>query len=89
MLYMTVAPDPLDTVSSVLPGYHFHCPDAISVDRHIARRREHMGPLSNLTPKFKEAARQDVDRLLDRRLYLMRVCLADPPQGSFTEAKAA
>jgi hypothetical protein len=89
MLYRTVAPDPLDTVSSVLPGYHFHCPDAISVDRHIAERREHMGPLSNLTPKFKEAARQDVDLLLDRRLYLMRVRLADPPLDSFTEAKAA
>jgi hypothetical protein len=89
MLYSTVAPDPLDSVSSVLPGYHFHCPDAISVDRHIAERREHMGPLSNLTPKYKEAARQDVDRLLDRRLYLMRVCLADPPLASVTAAEAA
>jgi hypothetical protein len=89
MVYRTVAPDPLDAVSSVLPGYYFHCPDAISVDRHIAERREHMGPLSNLTPKFKEAARQDVDRLLDRRLYLMRVRLADPPQASVPAAKAA
>jgi hypothetical protein len=89
MVYSTVAPDPLDSVSSVLPGYYFHCPDAFSVDRHIAERREHMGPLSNLTPKFKEAARQDVDRLLDRRLYLMSVCLADPRLDSFTEAKAA
>ena len=86
MLYRTVAPDPIDTVSSVLPGYYFHCPDSISVDRHIAERREHMGPLSNLTPKFKEAARQDVDLLLDRRLYLMRAYLAE---GSLTEAKAA
>jgi hypothetical protein len=89
MVYSTVAPDPLDSVSSVLPGYYFHCPDAFSVDRHIAERREHMGPLSNLTPKFKEAARQDVDRLLDRRLYLMSACLADPRLDSFTEAKAA
>ena len=89
MMYSTVAPDPLDSVSSVLPGYYFHCSDAFSVDRHIAERREHMGPHSNLTPKFKEAARQDVDLLLDRRLYLMRVCLADPPLDSFTEAKAA
>jgi hypothetical protein len=89
MLYRTVNPDPVDTVSSVLPGYHFHCPNVISVDQHIAERREHMGPRSNLTPKYKEAARQDIDRLLERRLYLMRVCLADPPEGSFTEAKAA
>jgi hypothetical protein len=89
MLYKTVAPDPLDTVSSVLPGYYFHCPNTISVDRHIAERWRHMGPLSNLTPKYKEAARQDVDRLLDRRLYLMNVCLADPPQASVPAAKAA
>jgi hypothetical protein len=89
MMYRTVAPDPLGSVSSVLPGYYFHCPDAFSVDRHIAERREHMGPLSNLTPKFKEAARQDVDLLLDRRLYLMSGCLADPPQASVPAAKAA
>ncbi len=89
MLYRTVDPDPVDTVSSVLPGYHFPCPNVPSVDQHIAERREHAGPHSNLTPKYKEAARQDIDRLLDRRLYLMRVCLADPAQGSFTEAEAA
>ena len=89
MVYSTVALDPLDSVSSVLPGYYFHCPDAFSVDRHIAERREHAGPLSNLTPKYKEAARQDVDRLLDRRLYLMRVRLADPPQAAVPAAKAA
>jgi hypothetical protein len=85
MVYSTVAPDPLDSVSSVLPGYYFHCPDTFSVDRHIADRREHAGPLSNLTPKYKEAARQDVDLLLERRLYLMRVRLAE----SVTAAEAA
>jgi hypothetical protein len=85
MVYSTVAPDPLDSVSSVLPGYYFHCPDAFSVDRHIAERREHAGPLSNLAPKYKEAARQDVDLLLERRLYLMRVRLAE----SVTAAEAA
>jgi hypothetical protein len=89
MVYSTVAPDPLDTVSSVLPGYYFHCPNTITVDRHIATRWGHMGPLSNLTPKYKEAARQDVDRLLDRRLYLMRVQLADPPLSAVAAAEAA
>jgi hypothetical protein len=73
MLYRTVDPDPLDTVSSVLPGYHFHCPNVTSVDHHIAVRREHMGPGSGLTPQYKDAARQDIDRLLDRRLYLTTV----------------
>jgi hypothetical protein len=89
MLYGTDVPDPADTVSSVLPGYRFHCPDIASVDQHLAERREHMGPHSNLTPKFKEAARRDIDRLLERRLYLMTVHLADPPEDSHPTAQAA
>jgi hypothetical protein len=89
MLYGTDVPDPADTVSSVLPGYRFHCPDIASVDRHLAERREHMGPHSNLTPRFKEAARRDIDRLLERRLYLMTVHLADPPGDSHPAAQAA
>jgi hypothetical protein len=89
MLYGSDAPDSVDTVSSVLPGYRFHCPDVASVDRHIAERREHMGPRSNLMPRFREAARQDIDRLLERRLYLMTVQVAEPHQGSAPAARAA
>jgi hypothetical protein len=89
MLYGSDAPDPADTVPSVLPGYRFPCPDVASVDRHIAERREHMGPRSNLTPKFKEAARQDIDRLLERRFYLMTVDLADLVRESGQAAEAA
>ncbi|TWF78036.1 hypothetical protein FHX44_113955 [Pseudonocardia hierapolitana] len=89
MLYGSDVPDPADTVPSVLPGYRFPCPDIASVDRHIAERREHMGPRSNLTPKFKEAARQDIDRLLERRLYLMTVHLADLVRESGQAAEAA
>jgi hypothetical protein len=89
MLYATDDPDPADTVSSVLPGYRFHCPDIATVDAHIAERREHTGPRSNLTPKFKEAAWQDIDRLLERRLYLMTVHHADPPDDSAPAARAA
>jgi hypothetical protein len=89
MLYGTDVPDPADTVSSVLPGYRFHCPDIASVDHHLAERREHMGPHSNLTPKFKEAARRDIDRLLERRLYLMTVHFADPPDDTLPAAQAA
>jgi hypothetical protein len=88
MLYGSDAPDPVDTVSSVLPGYRFHCPNVASVDRHIAERREHIGPRSNLMPRFREAARQDIDRLLERRFYLMTVHLADPPED-FVPAQAA
>jgi hypothetical protein len=71
MLYQTADPDPLDTVSSVLAGYHFPCPDLASVDQHIAKLRERLGPASNLTPTRQEAARRDIDRLLERRMYLM------------------
>jgi hypothetical protein len=71
MWYQTVDPDPLEAVSSVLPGYHFHCPDVGSVDQHIAELREHLGPRSNLSDQRKESARRDIDRLLERRLYLM------------------
>ena len=71
MWYQTINPDPVETVGSVLPGYHFHCPDVASVDQHLAELRGHIGPGSNLTPERKESARQDIDRLLERRLYLM------------------
>jgi hypothetical protein len=71
MWYQTVDPDPLEAVSSVLPGYHFHCPDVATVDQHIAELRGHLQPSSNLTARRKEAARHDIDRLLERRLYLM------------------
>ena len=89
MVYGTDEPDPADTVSSVLPGYRFHCPDLATLDRHIAERREDMGPRSNLTPKFKEAARQDIDQLLERRLYLMTVHIADPLADVAAMAQAA
>jgi hypothetical protein len=79
MWYQSVDPDPLEAVSSVLPGYHFHCPDVASLDQHILELRGHIGPDSNLVPKRKEAARQDIDRLLERRLYLM---LAGEDSGS-------
>jgi hypothetical protein len=89
MLYRAVDPDPIDTVSSVLPGYRFHCPNVTSVDQHIVQRWEHTGPRSNLTPKYKEAARRDIDLLLDRRLYLMIIARADPPQGALARQQEA
>src|SRR5690242_18714237 len=89
MVYGSDEPDFVDTVGSVLPGYRFHCPDVTSVDQHIAERREHLGPRSNLTPRYREAARQDIDRLLERRLYLMTVHLTDPPQASVLTTRAA
>jgi hypothetical protein len=68
--FQTAAPDPIDTVSSVVPGYHFHCPDIAAIDKHIAELRALCGPNSNCTEVRKAAFRRDVDRLLERRLYL-------------------
>ena len=70
MWYQTADPDPHTTVDSVTAGYRFHCPDIPSIDRHIVELLGHLGPRSNLTPKRKLCARHDIDRLLDRRLWL-------------------
>jgi hypothetical protein len=71
MWYETTDPDPAETVTSVVPGYHFHCPNVASVDQHLAELCTHIGPGSNLVPSRQDDARRDIDRLLDRRLYLM------------------
>jgi len=71
MWYQTAEPDPAEAVNSVLAGYYFHCPDVASVDQHIVELRDHVGPRSNLTPRRQDDARRDIDRLLERRLYLM------------------
>lgn len=79
MWYQTVNPNSIEAVASVLPGYHFHCPDTATVDQHIAQLVRYMEPGSNLTIPRKEAARQDIDRLLERRLYLMLT--SEPTDG--------
>jgi hypothetical protein len=73
MWYQTIAPDPVKTVNSVISGYCFHCPDLATIDQHIAGLLRRIGQGSNLAPARKKAARQDIDRLLERRLYLMLV----------------
>jgi hypothetical protein len=73
MWYQSADPDPFDTVSSVVPGYRYHCPDITSLDKHIAELRTQVGPNSNLTEVRKEAFRADIDQLLERRLYLAMV----------------
>lgn len=70
MRYGTAIPDSADIVTSVTPGYYFECPDIASLDGNIAELLQHVGPRSNLMPARQWAARRDIDRLLDRRLYL-------------------
>jgi hypothetical protein len=70
MRFQTTEPDPATSVSSVVAGYFFNCPDIASVDRHLAELRMHLQEGSNVTEMRKRDWRRDIDRLLDRRLYL-------------------
>jgi hypothetical protein len=63
-------PDPVEWVSSVIPGYRFHCPDVATVDGHISLLLATCGPDSNLMPARKTAWRRDIDALLERRTWL-------------------
>lgn len=70
-LFRTVVPDTPDVVPSVNDGYYYRCPDLATVDRHLnSLRTEFLDARSNVTPRRREQARNDVDRLLERRLYL-------------------
>jgi hypothetical protein len=77
MWYTSTNPDPAETVSSVLPGYYFRCPDVTTVDGHIHEMRTLVDPRSNVTEPRRQAARRDIDRLLERRLYLKMIALPD------------
>jgi hypothetical protein len=66
-------PDHIDVVVSTIPGYYYPCPTLEAVDQHLRDLLAMLGPSSNLTDTRKRAVRIDVDRLLERRSYLMLV----------------
>lgn len=71
MHYQTVAPENVEMVASVVDGYYFACPDLAALDAHLVDlRNRFLGPDSNITDERKAKARTDIDRLLERRLYL-------------------
>lgn len=65
--------DPFELVHSVIPDRSYHCPDLPAVDAHLSTLSRDLGPAASTTSQRKRAARQDIDRLLDRRLYLALV----------------
>jgi hypothetical protein len=69
--------DPVELVCSVLPLRRYHCPDVPTLDRHIDLLRRQVDADSNCTPEWKQHMRHDIDRLLDRRLYLTVVGRAE------------
>lgn len=73
-LYHTTVPDTPDVVRSVMDGYYYRCPDVAAVDKCVASLWvEFLDVRSNVSPRRREQARLDVDRLLERRLYLEMV----------------
>lgn len=72
-MYLSPNLDPAEVVCSVVPRRRYHCPDLAALDRHIAVLRRQVAADSNCVPTWKHYMRQDIDRLLDRRLYLTQV----------------
>lgn len=66
--------DPIAAVTSVVPDQYYSCPNITSVDRHIGELSAQLAtqPTGADTARVK-ALREDIDRLLDRRLYLEMV----------------
>ena len=71
MSFLQSRSDPIATVSSVLPDQYYSCPNIASVDRHIGELSAQLGsePAQG-DPARRKAIRDDIDRLLDRRVYL-------------------
>jgi hypothetical protein len=89
MSFLRSRSDPLAAVSSVLPDLYYHCPNIASVDQHIA---ELCGQLGTQPPhadaQRTQSIREDIDRLLERRLYLELVREVQSPVGSTQEQRA-
>lgn len=68
---MRTAPeiDPVELVPSVLPEHSYHCPDLHAVDAHLLVLSRGADPRVMTTSQRK----QDIDRLLDRRVYMALV----------------
>jgi hypothetical protein len=70
--------DPLRVVHSTRGG-RYDCPDLAALDRHIDRLRHRIAGLDSRVPDAADDCRADIDRLLDRRIWLtLRVLPASP-----------
>ena len=58
----------------------YDCPDLAALDRHIARLSRRMTSTRDQTSGSADRCRVDIDRLLDRRLWLT-LPVADPRDG--------
>ena len=89
MSFLRSRSDPLAAVSSVLPDLYYQCPNIASVDRHIAELCAQLGNQPPLADARRgQALREDIDRLLDRRLYLEMVREGSAHVGSKPDQRA-
>lgn len=67
-------PDTLLILASARSGYYYLCDKIEAVDAHIDYcRHETRSKMSALSDLVKTQYRRDIDRLLERRLYLMTI----------------
>lgn len=88
MSFLRSRSDPIASVSSVLPDQYYSCPNIASVDRHIGELSAQLGtqpPQGD--PARRQALRHDIDRLLDRRLYLEMVRQESSNHGQRVDAQ--
>lgn len=68
--YKTTVPNSPDIVASARTGYYYECPDVHTIDTYIIRlKTDVLGPGSNVSDMLKAQAHEDIDRLLEHRLY--------------------
>lgn len=63
--------DPAQTVESVIKGRKYHCPDLVSVDDHIRDLQVRIAHATTAPGNLAAQFRADIDRLLDRRSYMV------------------
>lgn len=72
--FSTFEPESPYILASTRSGYYYLCSDISAVDSHLAYcRHETRSKTSALSDLVKAQYRRDIDRLLERRLYLMTV----------------
>jgi hypothetical protein len=80
--------DPIAAVTSVVADQYYSCPNIASVDRHIGELSAQLAKQSPHADAARgKALREDIDRLLDRRLYLEMVREDGSKPGRLTDTQ--
>ena len=80
-LFQAWPPDPATHVFSTVPDFFYRCTTLAELDEHLVEVCRNLGPGSNLSDAAKVNARLDLDRLLERRVWLRLVADVRPQPG--------